>query len=47
MRQTINQAHMLSSLDIFYASGWFAMTMVLVVWITRKPGPAEHDAAAD
>jgi MFS transporter, DHA2 family, multidrug resistance protein len=47
MRQTVNQAYLLSSLDIFYASGWLAMAMVLVVWITRKPKPAAHVAAAD
>jgi DHA2 family multidrug resistance protein len=47
MRETVNQAYMLSSLDIFYASGWLAMAMVLVVWITRKPTPAAHTAAAD
>jgi DHA2 family multidrug resistance protein len=47
MQQTIKQAYMLSSLDIFYASGWLAMAMVLVVWITRRPAPAKHIAAAD
>ena len=47
MRQSVNEAYLLSSLDIFYVSGWLAMAMVLVVWITRKPRPAEHVAAAD
>jgi len=46
MRQTINQAYLLSSLDIFYASGWLAMAMVLVVWITRRPAPAGGQVAA-
>jgi MFS transporter, DHA2 family, multidrug resistance protein len=47
MRETVKQAYLLSSLDIFYASGWLAMAMVLVVWITRKPVAAKHVAAAD
>ncbi len=44
----VNQAYLLSSLDIFWISGWMALAMVCVVWFTRKAGPtAGHAVAAD
>ncbi len=46
-RTVVNQAYLLSSLDIFWASGWIALVLIGVVWFTRRPAPAEHAVAAD
>ncbi len=47
-QSVVNQAYLLSSIDIFWISGWMALAMVAVVWFTRKAGPtAGHVVAAD
>lgn len=46
-RSVVNQAYLLSTLDLFWASGWLALTMIVVVWFTRRAKPAEHAVAAD
>lgn len=46
-RSVVNQAYLMSSLDIFWASGWLSLGLITVVWFTRKPKPAEHAIAAD
>lgn len=46
-RSLVNQAYLLSSLDIFFASGWVSIALIALVWFTRKPRPAEHAVAAD
>ena len=47
MRSITNQAYLLSSLELFYICGWMAVAMIGVIWLTRKPVPAGHGAAAD
>jgi DHA2 family multidrug resistance protein len=47
MRQIETQAYLLSSTELFWLSGWMTLAMVGVVWLTRKPAPSDHVAAAD
>jgi DHA2 family multidrug resistance protein len=47
MRQIIAQSYLLSSTDLFWLSGWMAVAMVAVVWITRRPAPSDAVHAAD
>lgn len=47
MRQLVNQAYLLSSLEIFWLSAWLALTAIIMVWLTRKPAPSDHVVAAD
>ena len=47
MHQVTNQAYLLSSLDIFYVSGWLALLMVPLCWLVRRPHRAAAPAAAD
>nr|WP_284732247.1 DHA2 family efflux MFS transporter permease subunit [Sphingobium nicotianae] len=42
-----NQAYLLSTLDIFWASGWMALAMIALVWFTKRPKPSDHAIAAD
>jgi DHA2 family multidrug resistance protein len=46
-RQIVNQAYLLSSLELFWICGWMAVAMIAVVWITRRPKPSDHVVAAD
>jgi DHA2 family multidrug resistance protein len=46
-RSVINQAYLLSTLDIFWASGWLSLALIGIVWFARKPAPSEHVVAAD
>ena len=32
----INQAYLLSSLDIFWISGWFSVAMLAIVWLSKR-----------
>jgi DHA2 family multidrug resistance protein len=47
MRQVVNQAYLLSSLELFWICGWLALTLILVTWTTRRPAPSQHVVAAD
>ncbi len=47
MRTTINQAYLLSTLEMFWICGWMAVICCGVIWITRKPAPSDHVVAAD
>ncbi len=48
MRGVIGQGYLLSSLDIFYFSGWVALLLIPLCWIVRKPaGGGAAPAAAD
>ncbi len=47
MRQVINQSYLLSSLEMFWISGWMALAMIAVVWVTRRPAPSDIVVAAD
>jgi DHA2 family multidrug resistance protein len=46
-RQIINQAYLLSSLELFWICAIMAVLMIPVVWFCRKPAPSEHMVAAD
>jgi MFS transporter, DHA2 family, multidrug resistance protein len=37
LREVIQQGYLLSSLDIFYFSGWLAMLVVPLCWLVRRP----------
>jgi len=37
MHQVIGQGYLLSSLDIFYFSGWLVMLLVPLCWLVRRP----------
>lgn len=45
--QIINQAYLLSSLELFWICGWMAVAMIAVVWMARRPAPTDHIVAAD
>jgi len=47
MRQVIGQAYLLSSLDIFWISGWLALLMLPLCWIVRRPHVTSAPIAAD
>jgi DHA2 family multidrug resistance protein len=47
MRQVVVQAYMLSSLDIFYFSGWLALVLIPLCWIVRRPRSGPAAVAAD
>lgn len=47
MRQIVNQAYLLSSLELFWLCGWMALAMIVVVWFTRRPAPSDIVVAAD
>ncbi|HEY0269961.1 MAG TPA: DHA2 family efflux MFS transporter permease subunit [Sphingomonas sp.] len=47
MRQIVNQAYLLSSIELFWISSWLLFAMVGVVWFTRRPAPSDHVVAAD
>ena len=48
MRGVIGQGYLLSSLDIFYFSGWLALALIPLCWIVRRPaGGGAAPAAAD
>ncbi|MEP9360377.1 DHA2 family efflux MFS transporter permease subunit [Sphingomonas sp. KR3-1] len=47
MRQVVNQAYLLSSLELFWICGWLALGLILVTWLARKPMPSQHTVAAD
>jgi DHA2 family multidrug resistance protein len=46
-RQVIGQSYLLSSLDIFYVSGWLALALIPLCWLARRPRGAVAAAAAD
>jgi DHA2 family multidrug resistance protein len=47
MDQVIGQAYLLSSLDIFYFSGWLVMLLIPLCWIVRRPGGGPAAVAAE
>lgn len=47
MRGLIGQGYLLSSLDIFYFSGWLALALIPLCWIVRRPAGGAAPAAAD
>ena len=47
LRQVLSQAYLMSSIDIFYVSGWLALVMMPVCWMVRRPVSGGTVAAAD
>jgi DHA2 family multidrug resistance protein len=47
MRGIVGQGYLLSSLDIFYFSGWLALALIPLYWIVRRPAGGAAPAAAD
>jgi DHA2 family multidrug resistance protein len=47
MRQVVNQAYLLSSLEMFWISGWLTVAMIPVIWICRRPAPSDVVHALD
>jgi DHA2 family multidrug resistance protein len=46
-RQVINQAYLLSSLELFWISSVMVVVVVPLVWLCHKPAPGDHVVAAD
>ena len=46
-RQMIGQAYLLASTDLFLLSAWLCLTMVAIVWCTRRATPPSGPIAAD
>jgi DHA2 family multidrug resistance protein len=47
MQQVTNQAYLLSSLDIFYFSGWLVLLLIPLCWIVRRPRGGATVSAGD
>jgi DHA2 family multidrug resistance protein len=47
LRQVVGQAYLMSSIDIFYVSGWLALVLVPFCWLVRRPRGGVAPAAAD
>jgi DHA2 family multidrug resistance protein len=47
MHQVIGQGYLLSSLDIFYFSGWLVMLLVPLCWLVRRPSGGASAVAAE
>jgi len=47
LRGVIGQGYLLSSLDIFWFSGWLALLLIPLCWLVRRPAGAAGPAAAD
>ena len=47
MRSVIGQGYLLSSLDLFYISGWLALACIPLCWIVARPSGGGGPAAAD
>jgi DHA2 family multidrug resistance protein len=37
LQQVIGQGYLLSSLDLFYLSGWLVMLVIPLCWLVRRP----------
>ena len=46
-RQIETQAYLLSATELFWLSGWLALALIGVVWMTKRPAPSTHVVAAD
>jgi DHA2 family multidrug resistance protein len=47
LRQVIGQGYLLSSLDLFYFSGWMVMLLVPLCWLVRRPAVGAVAIAAE
>jgi DHA2 family multidrug resistance protein len=46
-RAVIGQGYLLSSLDLFYLSGWLALILIPLCWMVPRPAGATRTLAAD
>jgi DHA2 family multidrug resistance protein len=46
-RSVVGQSYLLSSLDLFYISGWLALAMIPLCWLVARPAGSTGPAAAD
>ena len=46
-QQVIGQGYLLSSLDIFYFSGWLAISLIPLCWLVRRPAGGAAVVAAE
>ena len=46
LRVVTGQAYLMSSIDIFYVSGWLALLMIPLCWLVRRPAGGNGAAAA-
>jgi DHA2 family multidrug resistance protein len=46
-RQMVGQAYLLAIDDLAWISGWIALALVALVWVTRRPAPMSGPVAAD
>jgi DHA2 family multidrug resistance protein len=46
MRGVVGQGYLLSSLDIFYFSGWLALALIPLCWLVRRPSSGGGAVAA-
>ena len=47
LRQIIGQGYLMSSLDIFYFSGWLVMLLIPLCWLVRRPAAGAAAVAAE
>ena len=47
LREIIAQSYLLSSLDIFYFSGWLVALLIPLCWLTRRPSSGSAAVAAE
>ena len=49
MREIETQSYLIASTELFWVSGWLTLTMIAVIWMTRRPagGGGGHAIAAD
>jgi MFS transporter, DHA2 family, multidrug resistance protein len=47
MHQVIGQGYLLSSLDIFYFSGWLVLMLIPLCWLVRRPSGGTGAVAAE
>ena len=47
VRQIVNQAYFISSVELFRLCAWMTLLMIPVIWFCRRPAPTGHVVAAD
>jgi len=47
LRQVIGQGYLMSSLDIFYFSGWLVMLLIPLCWLVRRPAAGAAAVAVE
>ena len=43
----VKEAYLLAADDLFWISGWIALSMIAIVWIARRPKAPSGPVAAD